>query len=179
MTIIDPATQAWLDQSDRHTTAVIRRHGVSIAYIGGDAECDACRAGVPDGASEPHSDARTPFAYTVGLFGLDHPELLIFDVDPPTAASVLNDLANRVRAGRYLTAGEVLPFPRWRRRVLVETVPNPGEIAFAANRFYKRPDEHSVPLLQLSVDDVNGRFPGEPGYSGSESSQPRPGTFRA
>jgi Domain of unknown function (DUF4262) len=47
-----------------------------------------------------------------------------------------------------------------------------------ANRFYLRPDEASVPVLQLTYDDRPGRFPWEPGYAVPDM-QPRPGTFRA
>jgi hypothetical protein len=182
MTTIDPATRAWLDQDDRRTADVIRKHGVAITCVGvGDcADCPACRAGLPRGGTrESDTGAGTPFAYTVGLFGIGHPELLVLGLDPTTSALVLNDAAGRVRAGRDLTIGQLLTFPRWRRRVIVEHVPNPGEIAFAANRFYRRPPEHSVELLQLSYTDVNGHFPGEPGYSLALSVQPRPGTFRA
>jgi hypothetical protein len=62
--------------------------------------------------------------------------------------------------------------------VIPEQVPNPGEIVFAANRYYARPAARSVPVLQLSYDDMVGRFPWEAGYAASEM-QPRPGTFRA
>ncbi len=57
-----------------------------------------------------------------------------------------------------------------------EQVPNPGEVVFEANRFYARPDEFSVPVLQLSYADEN--MPWESTFSEPES-QPRPGTFAA
>ena len=66
----------------------------------------------------------------------------------------------------------------WPHRVLVEDVPNPGEIAFAANRYYQRPNEASVPLLQLTYDDRDGRFPTDDGYSNPDWVQPRPGDWR-
>ena len=59
-----------------------------------------------------------------------------------------------------------------------EVLPNPGEILFTANRFYQRPEEASVPALQLSYDDKAGRFPWEEGYAAPEM-QPRPGTWSA
>ena len=40
-------------------------------------------------------DEGPAFAYTVGLFGLGHPELLIFGVYPEDALAVLNDLHRR------------------------------------------------------------------------------------
>ncbi|GEP46529.1 hypothetical protein FVP74_05180 [Microbacterium saccharophilum] len=53
------------------------------------------------------------------------------------------------------------------------------QYAFAANRFDQRPDEFSVPLLQLTYDDRDGRFPDEDGYADASWIQPRPGEFSA
>ncbi|GAA3770006.1 hypothetical protein GCM10022240_22890 [Microbacterium kribbense] len=159
---IDAATQAWLDQEDRRTAEIIRRHGTFIQFVGGDQRA-----------------RHTSFAYTVGLFGLGHPELLVFGVDPTSAANILNDVSARIRDGSDLVPGEILTFADRPHRVLIEAVPNPGEIAFTANRFYQRPDEYSVPVYQLTIDDEGGRFPGEPGYSRPAWLQPRPGEFRA
>ena len=69
---MDVRTQAWIDQEDARLAATVRRHGWMIRYIGGD-ECSR------PGCDCPKSDG-PPFAYTVGLFGLAHPELLIFFV---------------------------------------------------------------------------------------------------
>lgn len=93
---MDPQTQAWIDQYDAHITAIIRRHGWFIQYIGGDS---CSRPGCPC-----TGDEGPPFAYTVGLFGLNHPELLIFDIAPQTVATMLNVLGDRVRGGRVVTA---------------------------------------------------------------------------
>jgi hypothetical protein len=158
----DPAARAWLDQEDEHTARVIRAYGVFIQYVGGDSR-----------------RRETPFAYTVGLFGLGHPEVLIAGVCSHTAGDVLNEVAAMVKAGRTILPGEVLTFAGWSHRVVAETVPNAGEIAFAANRFYDRPPAHSVGLLQLTYDDANGRFPWEEGYSTPAWVQPRPGVLRA
>ena len=119
-----------------------------------------------------------PFAYTIGLFGLAHPELLIFGVDPDTACTVLNVLGERVRAGESVLPGLPLTIDDWPHRITVEEVPNPGGIVFSANRFYRRPGRHSVPVLQLSYDDEAGRFPWDDGFAAPEM-QPRPGTFAA
>jgi Domain of unknown function (DUF4262) len=164
---MDAQTQAWLDQEDAHTTAMIRRQGLYISYVG----CAAAGCGCTDLGGPP-------FAYTVGLFGLSHPELLIFGVSPGTAGGVLNDLGERIRSGENLLPGSLVTLDDWPHRIIPEPVPNPGEIVFAANRYYARPDEFSVPVLQLSYDDKAGRFPWEPGCSAPEL-QPRPGTFRA
>ncbi len=161
---------AWLDQEDARTAAMVRKSGWCIEYIGGDTcSVEGCE-------SEPTDDP--PFAYTIGLFGLAHPELLILGVSPETAAGVLNSLGRLIRAGEALLPGQVVSVGGWPHRMIPEVVPNPGEIVFAANRYYQRPDEASVPVLQLSYDDVEGRFPWEDGYAVPEM-QPRPGTFKA
>lgn len=157
-----PDEIAWLDQDDARTVSVIREHAVAITYVGG----------------EKH-EHRTSFAYTTGLFGLGHPELLVLGLDPSTAGALLNEVARQVRAGRDFVPGEVLEFDEWAHRVLVEHLPNPGAILFAANRFYRRPDEASVPAYQLTYDDRSGRFPGEVGYDVPDWVQPRPGSFTA
>jgi len=158
----ESSLQAWLDQEDKHTAQTIRKHGTYIQYVGGDSD-----------------HKQTSFAYTVGLFGVGHPELLVLGVSPQTAAGLLNEVAAQVRGGADLVPGEMLTFETWQHRVVVEPVPNPGEIAFAANRFYERPNEFSVQLLQLTYDDRQGRFPWEEGYENPDWVQPRPGAFRA
>lgn len=163
-------TQAWLDQEDARIKEVIRRHGWAIEYIGG----GCCSYPGCDGGD----DEDPPFAYTVGLFGLGHPELLVFGIDLDTALNLLNDLGGRVVDGDVLIPGIMITFEHWPHRVIPEDVPNAGDIVFSANRFYQRPSYASVPVLQLSYDDTAGRFPWEAGYS-APAMQPRPGTFRA
>lgn len=161
----DIAMQAWLDQEDQHVAKTIRRHGCYIQYVFG-CTCGDC-------------EEETPFAYSIGLFGLGHPELLVLGVNQGTAAGVINDLYARVRAGADLVPGQLVTFDDWPHRVVVEEVPNPGEIVFGANRHYQRPPEASVPVLQLTWDDRCGYFPWDEGYSVPAGVQPRPGTFRA
>jgi hypothetical protein len=153
--------QAWLDQEDALVAQTIRKHGVFVQFVSG------------DGDREP------AFAYTVGLFGLGHPELVVLSVDMDTALHLLNDLARRVHAGENFIPGEVLNFDQWTHRVAVEELPNPGEILFAANRHYQRPAEASVPAYQLTYDDKQGRFPWDDGYANRPGVQPRPGTWHA
>ena len=121
---------------------------------------------------------QAPFAYTIGLFGLAHPELLIVGADMETSAGVLNDLGDRIREGAALLPGQLITFENWPHRIIPEVVPNPGEILFGANAYYQRPAVYSVPALQLSYDDNEGRFPWEDAYAGP-AMQPRPGTFAA
>src|SRR5262245_20434260 len=165
----DVRIQAWLDQEDAHTAAMIRRHGWFIQYVEGSS---------PDSGPDDDDMDGPSFAYTIGLFGLNHPELLIFGVSPETAGVVLNTLGNRIRSGEDLLPGSLVTIDEWHQRIIPEEVPNPGEIVLAANRYYARPPDFSVPVLQLSYDDAEGRFPGEPGHAAPEM-QPRPGTFRA
>ena len=162
--------QAWSDQRDAEVATTIRQRGWAIQYVGG----NSCSA---PGCDHPESDGPS-FAYTVGLFGLSHPELLIFGVPPGTAVGVLNSLGEGVRSGEALLPGQLITFDEWPHRIIPEAVPNPGEIVFAANRFYQRPDEYSVPVLQLSYDDTNGKFPWDEGHEAPDL-QPRPGTFQA
>jgi len=163
-------TNAWLDQHDADITRKIREHRWMVQYVGGTiCSRPGCECGEVDDPA---------FAYTTGLFGLGHPELLILGLDPGTAHGVLDDLAGRVRDGAQLLPGIPLTFEEWPHRIVPEPVPNPGDILFEANRFYQRPPEHSVPALQLSYDDIYGRFPWEDGYMAPHL-QPRPGMFSA
>lgn len=168
----DAQTIAWLDQEDGWVTHGIREHRWIVRHVGGH-EC-----------SGPHHDddvveALTPFAYTVGLFGLGHPELLVFSMDPEESAALLNRVGGWILEGRDLVAGELLSFDGWHHHLLVEVVPNGGDIVFDANRHYRRPRQASVPVLQLTRDDCMGRFPWDAGYDLPPYSQPRPGEFRA
>jgi hypothetical protein len=115
---MDAQTQAWLDQEDARRTAAIRRQGWTIQYVGG----SLCSAP----GCECSSDDCPAFAYTIGLFGLDHPELLIFGVPPDTASGVLNDLGERIRLGETLLPGQVITFAEWPYCIIPEVVPNPG-----------------------------------------------------
>jgi hypothetical protein len=154
--------QAWLDQEDEHVAQTIRKHGLFIQFVSGDI------------------DPPLPsFAYTVGLFGLGHPELVVLSTSMRRAGWLLNHLARRIRAGENLMPGSLLSFPDWPRRVTVEQLPNPGEIVVAANRHYQRPAEASAPAYQLTYDDSRGRFPWDAGYDDASHPQPRPGSWQS
>lgn len=99
--------QAWLDQEDSRVANMIRRYGWSVEYVfGGPCGGPCCDGGTDDsdGAGGP------PFAYTIGLFGLGHPELLILGVPMETACGVLNELGQRVRDEANLVPGQLLTF---------------------------------------------------------------------
>ena len=59
----DPQLTAWLDQEDAHTARMIREHRFAVIYVWG------------EGPDEP------AFGYTIGLFGLGHPELVLVGHD--------------------------------------------------------------------------------------------------
>jgi len=162
---------AFLDQEDAEVVSCIRRYGVFIQYVTGSCGSPACCGG-------GDADEGVRFAYTVGLFGVGHPELVLVGASSGTSAGVLNELSDRVRAGTDIVPGQILSLEQWPHRIIAETVPNPGEIVYAANRHYQRPAEVSVPALQLSYDDEAGRFPWDEGHLVPDR-QPRPGTWRA
>lgn len=166
-----PDVQAWLDQEDARVADRIRREGVFVQLVGG-GECS-----VP-GCCGDAEDART-FGYTIGLFGIAHPEFTVVGLSIPLTSTVLHAAARLVLDGERILPGTELTLPGWDRRVLAARVPDPGAIAYAANRYYQRPDEYSVPLLQLTYSDSRGRFPDDPRYTGSRRSQPRPGEWDA
>ena len=56
--------------------------------------------------------------------------------------------------GRRFTAGD---FPDRPDGLVVEELPNPGEVVLGANRFYERPPEYSVPAYQLAWAHRDGR----------------------
>lgn len=165
---MDAQLRASLDQKYARITDAIRTHGWLMQYVTDEA-CDGNRC-------EREPDECVPFGYTVGLFGLGHPELLVFGMPVEHTARVLTELADRVRHGENLVPGMQITVGDF--RIIPEEVPNPGDIVFVANTFYRRPDEFSVPVLQLTYDDGAGRFPWDVGCSVAQF-QPRPGTFSA
>jgi hypothetical protein len=158
----DARINAWLDQEDAMVAQMIRKHGVFIQYVGGDRD-----------------DVPPSFAYTVGLFGLGHPELVVTSVDPGTASGLLNHLADQVRRGDNLVPGQLLTFDDWSHRIVIEELPNAGAVLLAANRHHRRPPEASVEAFQLTYDDRGGRFPWDDGYANGPHIQPRPGRWCA
>jgi hypothetical protein len=158
----DPQTIAWLDQEDAHLAQVIRTHRFAVQYVWSGDEPD-----------EPG------FGYTVGLFGLGHPELVVVGLDHRISHVLLNKVARLVVDGRNLVPGEVILDDEGTNIFTVEVLPNPGEVLFSANRFYERPDEFSVPALQLTWADSAGSFPWDPAWGYAPDRQPRPGTWRA
>lgn len=160
----DAQTIAWLDQEDAHLARLIRRHGWAVQYVWPD-----------EGSDMP------AFGYTVGLFGLGHPELVVVGLSSAGAHGILQPVAELVADGRNLMPGEAVPPPAGSdaHAVIVEALPNPGEVLFVANRFYQRPDEFSVPAFQLTWAHRDGAYPWNDDYPCGPDCQPRPGEWRA
>jgi len=150
----DGDLDSWLAHEDARADAVTARHGWMVQAVF---------------ASGPR---RPDLAYTVGLWSLDHPELVVFGLPVDTAHPMLNDLGERVRAGARLDAGDVLSFADWPHRVQLLAVPHPERVLFQATRTYGGP----VPALQAVWDDAGGRFPWEAGHTAPRWLQPMPGT---
>jgi hypothetical protein len=148
----------WLLEQRRHIGRVIREHGVFLQFVGGE---KATRS--------------TPFAYTIGLREVGHPELLVFGLGVATAHSLLNEVALRIRGGISLTAGDLLTFDDWTHSVVVEDLANPANVLFGVTDYYGSPGR----AYQLTYDDVHGRFPWDDGYAVPTWIQPRPGEFHA
>ena len=96
---------AWRDQVDARVTECVRTYGVYIQYVGG----DGCA--VPGCSCDDGDQPR--FAYTVGMFGLNHPELVRVGLSIETSACVLNHVARRVMDGQNLIPGALLSFEDW------------------------------------------------------------------
>lgn len=163
---MDAAMRAAIDQKNARLTRAIRANGWMVQYVGG----EGCQRPGCDCADE------TAFAYTIGLFGMGHPELLVLGMRIDPTMELLGDLCEQIRDGEQLVPG--MPVTARCHEVVPEEVPNPGEIVFHANDFYRRPPQFSVPVLQLTYADDRGRFPWDEGCEVAHL-QPRPGTFRA
>ena len=159
---LDPQTTAWLDQEDAHLAAVIRAHRWAVQYVGP--------------GEEPGQPA---FGYTIGLFGLGHPELVVVGLGAENTHGLLQLVAELVADGRDLVPGERLSVGHGPGEVVVEVCPDPGEVVLGANRFYRRPAEHSVPAYQIAWPHPDGRYPWDEGYRCPPTCQPRPGSWRA
>ena len=157
----DPQTIAWLDQEDARLAQLIRAHRFAVQYVG-----------------EGDEDDEPAFGYTIGLFGLGHPELVVVGLGSDRTHGLLDGLGRLVAGGRDLVAGEELSWAGV-GAVVVEELPNPGDVVLGANRYYQRPAEVSVAALQLTWSDVDGCFPWDQGWRCGPACQPRPGTWRA
>ncbi|RIQ11667.1 DUF4262 domain-containing protein [Jiangella rhizosphaerae] len=146
--------QQWQDQEDAWMRDTVRRHGWAVQYA----------AGAP------------PFAYTVGLYGLGHAELLVYGLDLQASAWVLNQLGDKIRDGERFGPGRPLRLAGWAHRLQLFPFHDGDDppVLGSAQRFYGRDAADPVPALQLIWDDAAGRFPWEDGYELPAGLQPAP-----
>jgi HAMP domain-containing protein len=123
-----------VDQHHGWLRETIRRHGWALQAVLGD----------EDGP---------PFVYTVGLAGSGHPELILFATGRATAARLLNQLGELVRAGHRLAAGQRVRTPSGDVHLL--DFPGSERWLFAADDLYRAPGAPPVPaLLVVPVDEL-------------------------
>lgn len=149
---------AWSDQQNAWQRDTIRRHGWAVTAVFGD-------------------ELGEYFAYTVGLSGFEHPELLVTGMPPEVAGRLLNEYGERVKAGQRLRPGDQRLDAIARRPVeLLEVTDSRQAEMLDANGWYAEPDGPPVPALQLVWSDPAGLLPWEPGYSLASHLQPLHGT---
>jgi hypothetical protein len=85
---------------------------------------------------------------------------------------------------RLARAATSCPASCWRSatgagRLVVETIPNPGDVVLAADRHGQRPPGVSVGARQLTWSHDGGQFPWDPGHPCRPGCRPCPGAWRA
>ena len=131
--------------------ATIAKHGVAI-----------------QGVFATEGEPGLNFSYTVGLTAHDHPEFIIFGLDPMRAARILNALARPVLDTNVRwQLGPNLEVFRGYPAELVEVVDS-TEYLNVANELYAEPlwanaDRKSVDAIQVVYPDAEGLWPWEPG----------------
>jgi hypothetical protein len=128
------------DQYEAWQRETIRTHGWALQAVLGDEESP-------------------PFVYTVGLAGFRHPELIVFATTQATAAVVLNELGELVRAGARLGPGERVPLECGAVHLL--SFPDSEHWLFATNDLYRTPGGPPVPALLVVADGDLEEAPGE------------------
>jgi uncharacterized protein DUF4262 len=121
------------------------------------------------------------FSYTIGLWSIGHPELVVFGLAPDRAQTLLNEVSERVRTGLTLvgreTVSAVSMHPSHYLRVF--PLPDAESVLLRARDQFRGDHAEPVSALQLVWADENGAFPWEPSYDSPAWLQPMPGTFAA
>jgi hypothetical protein len=119
-------------------------------------------------------DEWPPFSYTIGLWHVGHPELVIYGLEPEQAVGLLGTVADGIcRAGVALDDGDGLTVGDWEFKAV--PIPGPGEVVIKANDYFRRRPRESVPALQLVYPDVHGVWPWDPLCHLFPGQQPVPG----
>jgi hypothetical protein len=125
-------------------------------------------------------DADPPFIYTIGLIEtFDHPELIVFGLEPSQAAILLEALVDKLRAGERFSAAEIrtISIRADDHRVgfrPVDPTQHQFYLGFAMGycRHIGRSDD--LAAVQVFWPDRRGKFPFEVGFAWEMSdSQPR------
>jgi hypothetical protein len=141
ITSAGPSEQAWID--------LIAEFGHTVLSVA-------------DAVDEP-TDA-PPFTYSTGAFeSYGAPELILFGLDSPNGAEIINDFVADFAAGRHFRCGVT------ERGLLADDVPvvfleasaDAGRDYVLRTERYYRGDPY--PLWQLFWPAENGSFPWEPG----------------
>jgi hypothetical protein len=111
-----------------------------------------------------------PFSYTVGLAKWGHPEIVVVGLPPAVAQSQLNTLAERVRAGNRLVAGQRIDDLLRSYACVLVTVAD-SRLLPIANAIY-RGDGPPISAVQLVWPDPAGRFPWQRGCTTRPAAQP-------
>lgn len=124
---------------------IIDRCGMMVQWVGAGADTPA-------------------FAYTVGLAKLDHPELIIFGLNPQTAQGVLNSMGLPVvaKTRRWESGPSDEVFAGAMPAILVE-VRDSADYLLAANSMYAIPGQGPLPALQVLYPDAGGLWPWQEG----------------
>lgn len=104
------------------------------------------------------------FAYTVGLWTIGHPELIVFGLQPETAHAIFATAYERISQGNHFHDGDLVTdlvqngFP-----IYFRTVPNddPDYPLGTATDYY---GHRNYKVLQLVLSDTQKRLPWEPNY---------------
>jgi Domain of unknown function (DUF4262) len=154
--------QQWRDRQEARLGEQIRARGWALQGVLGE-----------DDVEQPG------FVYTIGMSGFDHPEFVVFGLEPGHAMQVLGYLCELVRAGVVPRDGDTVTTPYLQYPARLFAVPNPEQVLLVAQAGYRMPGADPVPALQVVYADCCGTFPWEPGYAHPRWRQPMPGTFVA
>lgn len=131
---------------------LVRQHGVAIQFVGA-------------------GEAKSSFGYTVGLFLVSHPELILFGLPSDLTKRLLNDLAFSVlRGGMGYAEGDRVHQLLQGYAVRLGPVSDPDQhlgVAFATARLRGLPAT-DVRALQVHLPDPSGSFMGDEGFTGPD-----------
>lgn len=150
--VVDSQLLSILNTIERSTWAL-------VAVTGG--RCHCC-------TSDQHPP-EPPFAYTVGLTALGHPEIIVYGLPTAVAGHILNSLGERIQRGQTFAPGQI---DHRTTRDLPATFVEATDVGdlVVVSQVYP-----SVEAIQVVWADPDGRFPWDDGYDGERYPQPMMG----